>query len=165
MRRICLIVCDVRSALNTGSLLRTADGLGVEKVYLCGITPYLPVKGDRRLPHVARRAAAQISKTALGAEISVNWDYIKDIKRAVDLVQQAGFTILALEQSPKSIDLASYHPPAAVALIVGNEVDGLPDEILALSDVRAEIPMLGQKESFNVASAAAMGMYHLRFGS
>jgi len=161
--KLVLIVHDVRSALNVGSLLRTADGLGVDKVYFTGYSPYPEVKADTRLPHVRLRASNQIRKTALGAEDSVNWTHQQDIFKAIDGLRKSGFTIAALEQSANSTELPKFISKKPLALIVGNEVDGLGPEILNLIDIALEIPMLGAKESYNVASAGAMALYHLRF--
>lgn len=162
MRSIILVVHDVRSAYNVGSLLRTADGLGVEEVYLTGYTPYPAAPKDSRLPHVAAKTSHQIAKTALGAEQSVNWQHEPDVNAAVDDLKTRGYEIVALEQAPKGIPLNDFEPPAKVALIVGNEVNGLSSEILALSSKIVMIPMSGKKESFNVAIAAAIALYHLR---
>jgi len=162
-RKIVLVAHNVRSAHNVGALLRMAEGLGVEKVYLSGYTPYPEAPGDQRLPHVRRRAATRISKTALGAENSLQWAHADDISKLVRQLKKQGFTLLALEQAVSSLKLPNYSPPTAVALVVGNEVAGLSQEILDTVDDCLEIPMLGKKESHNVASAAAMALYHLKF--
>jgi len=162
-RKLVLIAHNLRSSHNVGALLRTADGLGIQKVYFTGYTPYPAMQSDTRLPHLAQKTSNQIHKTALGAETSVNWTQQTDIKTAIDELKQIGYTIAALEQSPKAQTLTSYKGPKQVALIVGREVEGLEAEVLNLADVTLEIPMLGQKESFNVALAAAMALYHLRF--
>ena len=163
MGKIVLIVHDVRSAHNVGSLLRTAEGSGVEKVYLSGYTPYPEAPGDKRLPHVRRRSSAQINKTALGAENSLRWAHAEDIFKLLRELKKQGFTLLALEQAAGSFKLPDYSPPKAVALVVGNEVKGLDDKVLGAVDACLEIPMLGKKESHNVASATAMALYHLKF--
>jgi len=162
-RRIILVAHDVRSAHNVGSLLRTADGLGVEKVYFSGYTPYPAARDDKRLPHVASRATTQISKTALGAEDNVAWEHSDDVTKLLKALAGQGFTIAALEQTKSGISLEKYRPTEATALVVGNEVDGLNGQILGMADVRLEIPMLGSKESYNVAIAAAIALYHLRY--
>lgn len=163
MRKIVLIVHNVRSCHNVGSLLRTADGLGIEAVYLTGYTPYPVKSGDSRLPHLAARIDRQIAKTALGAEKSVKWFYSEDIEPVLKKLKEAGYQIGALEQAEKSIHLADFRPPDKVALLVGSEVNGIEPEILDQTSVILEIPMLGSKESFNVTNAAAMALYHLRF--
>lgn len=163
MREIVLIAHNVRSAHNIGSLLRTADGLGVKKVYLSGYSPYPPLPDDGRLPHLAVRTGRRIAKTALGAETSVAWEHRLAIEPAINELKQAGYLIAALEQTPGAIGLVDFIVPAKIALLVGNEVDGLDDDVLGLSDRQLEIPMAGQKESFNVAVATAIALFYLRF--
>lgn len=162
-RELVLIAHNLRSAHNVGSLLRTADGLGVTSVFLTGYTPHPPVPDDSRLPHEQAKILKQIQKTALGAEKSVNWRYVDDIQPAIQALKANGFTIAALEQSANSQALNDYKAPKRLALIVGREVEGVEAEVLKLCDVILEIPMLGQKESFNVAQAAAMALYDLTY--
>lgn len=163
MRSIVLIVHNVRSAHNVGSLLRTAEGLGVQKVYLTGYTPFPMAKHDSRLPHVAKKTHNQIVKTALGAENLVNWSHNTHIQTIIKSLRQTEFTVCALEQTHASIPLLSFDPPDKIALIVGREVEGIEPDILKLCDIIVEIPMIGKKESFNVVQAAAMALYHCRF--
>jgi 23S rRNA (guanosine2251-2'-O)-methyltransferase len=163
MRAIVLIAHNLRSCHNVGSLLRTAEGLGVTKVILSGYTPAPAYMNDRRLPHEAAKTTKQIHKTALGAEISQPWTYHQDILPVIAQLKRQGYTIAALEQSEDSIPLPSYHPPEKVALILGREVEGLEPEVLAACDKVLEIPMYGRKESFNVIEAASMAIYHIRF--
>jgi len=165
MRNLVLIVHNVRSCHNVGSLLRTAEGLGVQKVYLTGYTPYPLTPNDRRLPHIANKAHAQIHKTALGAENLVSWQHSPDLESVITQLKEGGFTLAAIEQTKNSIALPSYNPPGKLALIVGREVEGIEPEALAMCDQILEIPMHGQKESFNVVQAAAMVLYHCRFMS
>ncbi len=99
-RRIVLVVQDVRSTHNVGSLLRTADGLGITKVYLCGYTPYPEYPGDPRLLHQRSKATRQIAKTALGAEKSVAWEHCDDVNRLIERLRGDGYTVAALEQTP-----------------------------------------------------------------
>jgi 23S rRNA (guanosine2251-2'-O)-methyltransferase len=162
MRQVVLVAHNLRSAHNVGSLLRTADGLGVKQVYLTGYTPYPKGENDTRLPHLADKINKQISKTALGAEKSEIWQH-NDINETISSLRQQGYTIAALEQSKDSIELPSFHPPDNLAIMVGREVEGLEPELLASSDLILEIPMSGQKESFNVTQAAAMALYHCRY--
>lgn len=158
-----LIVHNVRSCHNVGSLLRTADGLGVKQVYLTGYTPYPLQDNDTRLPHLAVKMDRQIHKTALGAESMVQWTHEDDVEVAIKTVRQAGFGIAAVEQSPQSIALPDYLPPAKIALVIGNEVKGIDHYLLNQMDECLEIPMFGKKESFNVVQAAGMALYHCRF--
>ncbi|HZL07595.1 MAG TPA: TrmH family RNA methyltransferase [Candidatus Dormibacteraeota bacterium] len=163
MRRLVLIAHNLRSTHNVGSLLRTCEGLGVERVYLTGYTPYPEHDGDERLPHLAQKIDRQIIKTALGAEKLIEWQHQADLDTVLADLKKQAFVIAALEQAAGSVKLPDYDPPDKLALIVGREVEGLEPEILAACDLILEIPMFGRKESFNVVQAAAMALYHLRF--
>ncbi|MEK7599952.1 MAG: TrmH family RNA methyltransferase [Patescibacteria group bacterium] len=163
MKHLILIAHNLRSAHNVGSLLRTAEGLGVDKVYLTGYTPYPLHSKDERLPHLATKIDKQISKTALGAETSQSWQHINEIDGLIKELKQDDYLVTALEQTPNSIKLTDFKSRGKVALIVGREVEGVEPEVLAACDNIVEIPMFGSKESFNVAQAAAMSLYHLRF--
>ncbi len=163
MRSLIVIAHNLRSSHNVGSLLRTADGLGVEQVYLTGYTPYPAQVDDMRLPHLAHKINKNISKTALGAELSVVWQHQSDINALIHELRMQSYTIAALEQTATARDLSTYKPPERLAIILGREVEGVESEILALTDLQLVIPMLGQKESFNVVQAAAMALYHCRF--
>ena len=162
MSEIVLIAHNLRSCHNVGSLLRTADGLGVASVYLTGYTPYpLCETEDSRLPHLARKIDAQIHKTALGAEQSVAWHQSEQIDPVLAELRSLGFTTVGLEQHARAVPLPTFEPPEKVALIIGREVEGVEPEVLEACDLIVEIPMFGRKESFNVAAAAAMTLYHL----
>lgn len=161
MPDVILIVHNVRSAHNVGSLLRTADGLGVSEVILSGYTPYPTIKNDPRLPHIASKVSQRIHKTALGAEESVKWQWAETVESLLKALRAQGYLLAALEQSPGSQALQSFRPVPKIALLVGCETAGLDSKILATCDAVLEIPMQGHKESFNVASAAAMALYHL----
>ncbi len=163
MRSVILIAHNLRSCYNVGSLLRTAEGLGVHKVLLTGYTPYPKHEGDTRLPHLANKIHNQITKTALGAETTQGWDYMPDIQYVFDRLRQEGCMVAAVEQAPGSIALPEFDAPQKIALLVGREVEGIEPEILAQCAKVLEIPMFGKKESFNVAQAAAMAMYHCTF--
>jgi 23S rRNA (guanosine2251-2'-O)-methyltransferase len=163
MTDVILIAHNLRSAHNIGSLLRTAEGLGVGKVYITGYSPYPQRENDERLPHLARKIDQQITKTALGAEHLIQWSHRKDIKRLIHELQNKKYKIAALEQAPDSLNLAEFVPPRRLALILGREVEGIEPEILESCDYILEIPMLGSKESFNVVQAAAMALFQLKF--
>jgi len=163
MIQIVLIAHNLRSTHNVGSLLRTAEGLGVQEVILSGYTPYPLKDGDDRLPHLAAKLDKQIAKTALGAEKSPFWRQTVDITEAIKDLKTRGFTIAALEQTDDSQALPTFKAPDKIALLVGREVEGIEKEILHICDIALEIPMFGQKESFNVVQAAAMALYQLRF--
>jgi tRNA G18 (ribose-2'-O)-methylase SpoU len=163
MRDIVLIAHNLRSCHNVGSLLRTAEGLGVSKVYLTGYSPYPLMESDTRLPHIAHKLARQIHKTALGAESMVSWTYSATVSEVITGLQAEGYIVAALEQTDASLSLSGYDVPDKIALLVGREVDGVEPEVLAICDAALQIPMFGQKESFNVVQAAAMALYHCRF--
>ncbi len=163
MRQLILIAHNVRSAHNVGSLFRTADGLAVTKIYLTGYSPYPIQKTDARLPHIAKRVDNQIVKTALGAEKMVAWRREADINTVLTTLKRRGYTVAALEQAATSKMLFDYEPPAKLAIVVGNEVEGLDPAIIEQCDLALEIQMFGRKESFNVVQAAAMALYHCRF--
>jgi len=159
---IVLVVYNVRSAHNVGSMLRTADGLGITRVYLVGYTPYPASSDDARLPHMAAKTHRQISKTALGAESSVKWTHRQNIKELLGELKDQAYEVVALEQTKTAIDLRGFKPVSNIALVVGSEVGGLEKSVLDLCDAHVQIPMAGKKESFNVAVAAAIAMHHLR---
>ena len=163
MREIILIAHNLRSCHNVGSLLRTAEGMGVTKVILSGYTPHPAHANDRRLPHEAAKIARQINKTALGAEDMVKWDFHKDILPVIDKLKKEGWTVAAVEQTETSKSLPDYHPPQKIVLLMGREVEGIEPEVLDACDLALEIPKFGKKESYNVVQAAAMALYHCRF--
>jgi tRNA G18 (ribose-2'-O)-methylase SpoU len=161
MRSIVLVVHDIRSCHNVGSLLRTAEGLGLAHVYLTGYTPYPQLEHDPRLPHLARKITNQIHKTALGAEAMIPWSHESEVEPLLATLRQDGYTIAALEQTPDAVLLPEYQAPPKVALLLGREVEGIEPALLEQADVALEIPMAGRKESFNVVQAAAMALYTL----
>lgn len=138
---IILILENVRSAYNVGSAFRTADAFQVEAIYLTGYTAFPPHK--------------EIRKTALGAEDSVAWRHFPDAGTAIERARSAGYKILAVEQTTESIALQSLHPTPdqKIALVFGNEVNGVEADTLLLSDGCLEIPQGGMKHSLNVATA------------
>lgn len=160
---IALIAHDIRSCHNVGSLLRTADGLGVQHICLTGYTPYPKYDNDPRLPHIANKVDRQIRKTALGAESSAPWQHIENIHDAIDTLRDKGFKIVGLEQHDNAIQLPKYTPPNKIALLLGREAEGLAEELINTCDELIEIPMFGQKESFNVVQAAAIVLSQLRY--
>lgn len=163
MNNIVLIVHNIRSCHNVGSLLRTSEGLKVDRVYFTGYTPYPIHSSDERLPHIANKTNKKIVKTSLGAEKSVNWLYFKDVYELISSLKLELYSIVALEQAKFSTLLPSWIPKSKIALIVGSEIEGVEHDVLSLCDLCLEIPMYGKKESFNVAVAAAMALYHCRF--
>jgi 23S rRNA (guanosine2251-2'-O)-methyltransferase len=162
MPELVLIIHNVRSSYNVGSLLRTAEGLGVERIILSGFTPYPYRQPDNRLPHIAKKTHNQIHKTALGAEEFLNWRRTDTVFTEIKNLKKTGFVVIALEQTKYSISLSTYKPPRKIALIVGNEIEGLDHKLLKLAEVSLEIPMEGYKESFNVSIAAAIALFYLK---
>jgi 23S rRNA (guanosine2251-2'-O)-methyltransferase len=151
-RRIVVLLDNIRSLYNTGSILRTADASGVERVVLCGITPR-PDQGSRQ-----RRA---IAKTALGAEDTVRWEYQPDTHAALQSLAAAGYHIAAVETSSDAVNLFEWTPRWPVCLVFGHEVDGVSSSLDAHVETVIRIPMLGQKRSLNVATAAGVVLYEL----
>ena len=162
MMDLVLIAHNLRSAHNVGSLLRSSEGLGVDKVYLTGYTPYPKTKDDTRLPHLAAKVSARIAKTALGAENQLDWQQSDDIFEIIARLKDDGFELVALEQTPAAEPLNDFQPSAKTALIVGREVEGIEPEVLAAAARAVEIIMHGRKESFNVAVAAAIALYQIK---
>lgn len=146
-----LILDNIRSAHNVGAMFRTADGAGVERIYLCGHTP-API--DR-----FGRVRQDIAKTALGATATIPWE-VCEVPTVIQSLQQKGITIVALEQTSEAVSLCAFTPPPNVAYVVGNEVTGVSAEWLAAASQTIEIPMCGQKESLNVAVATGIMLYH-----
>jgi 23S rRNA (guanosine2251-2'-O)-methyltransferase len=159
MREIVLIAHNIRSTHNVGAFFRTCDGFGISKIIFSGYTPYPTIDNDTRLPHFADRLTRQIHKTALGAETSVPFERYDDPPIAA--LKSQGFTIVGLEQDERSINLREYSPPQKVALLLGNEIDGIYPELRKECDTIVEIPMQGTKESFNVSVAAGIALYHI----
>lgn len=148
-----LILENLRSVENTASIFRTAEGLGVSKIILVGTTP-APL--DR-----FGRKRADFAKVALGSEDMVTWQYVKDLKEAIEELKSQNFQILALEQMSGSKNLKDFKTENAFALIVGNEIDGVSKEVLEISDEIVEIPMHGKKESLNVSVSTAIALFVL----
>lgn len=159
MYEIIVIAHNIRSTHNVGSIFRTCDGFGVKKLILSGYTPHPKVKNDNRLPHIVEKMTNQIHKTALGAEATVPFEY-QDIPNLHTLTL-AGYRLVALEQDTTARMLPDYHPTQNTALLLGEEVHGIPPELLAQCDDIIEIPMHGQKESFNVSVATGIALYAL----
>lgn len=160
--KLYLVLDNIRSTYNVGSLLRTAEGLGIDKVYLCGYTPYPQMNNDTRLAHISRKINTQIKKTALGAELSQPWEHTDTTLEAINLLRAQGAFLVALEQAENSVPITEFKHSSDIALIIGNEIEGVSRENLMLADLTIELPMAGRKESFNVSVAAAMAMFYLK---
>jgi len=141
---LAVVLDNIRSMHNVGSIFRTADAFAVEKIYLCGITATPPHK--------------EIEKTALGATETVAWEHFSDGVELLGRLKKDGYTILAVEQtdSPTLLTSFSFEPIGKYAVIMGNEVFGVDDQLLALCDGAIEIPQVGVKHSLNVAVASAI---------
>ena len=139
---------NIRSLYNVGSIFRTADGAGVEKVWLCGITGFPP--------------QAQISKTALGAEERVPWEHFDDALYVIRDLKRQGYQIVLLEQMEGSLDYHAFVPQGPVCLVIGNEIKGISNELVDLCDTAIEIEMAGVKNSLNVSVAFGIVAYHIR---
>lgn len=148
-----LILPDIRSAINVGAIFRTADAVGVSKVYLTGVTP--------RPTDRFGRVQKDIHKSALGAETWVPWEYKEDLMTLLKDLKKDGYTIVAIEQDAKSVDYREVKLEGNVAIILGREVAGLDAKVLKECDIIAEIPMHGQKESLNVSVAAGVALFQL----
>lgn len=142
-----VFVHDIRSLHNVGSIFRSADGAGVTKIYLSGYTGIPPRK--------------EIAKVALGAEESVEWEYVQDPIARLDELKKQGFTLVALELTERSMDYRAYTPRGPVCLLVGNEISGVDSVFLKKADVHLKIPMRGIKESLNVSVAFGVAIYSL----
>ncbi len=161
MAQCALLLHNIRSTYNVGSIFRTADGFGVEKIILSGYTPYPKQEIDTRLPHLQNKITKEIHKTALGAESTVQNAYVEHPMDIINNYRQHGWKIIALEQARGSINLKDFRPPEKCLLILGEEVNGIAPDILQLADNIIEIPMRGQKESFNVAVATGIALYQI----
>lgn len=142
-----IVLDNVRSALNVGSIFRTADCFGISKIFLCGIT----CKPDHR----------ELQKTALGAEDSVKSEYSDDGIRIVEKLKSDGYTAVAIEQvhGSASLDEFSFDPAKKYAMVFGNEVEGISEGVLAICDQAIEIPQLGTKHSLNISNAASIMLW------
>ena|SRR3989344_6991827 len=152
-KKTALILHNIRSVYNVGSIFRTADAVGISKVYLTG---YTPTPLDR-----FGRKRKDFHKTALGAEDSVPWEQVLSPQALLKRLRGEGFFLAALEQSPRAVRYKKFTPKFPLAVVFGNEVRGVSPQLLALCDAIVEIPMRGKKESLNVAVAAGVLLFHL----
>lgn len=144
-----IILDNIRSAHNVGSVFRSADSFKADKVWLCGICATPP--------------SAEIHKSALGAEFSVEWGYEKDTLSLVRRLKEEGYTILSVEQTVNSVMLDKFKPETGrkYALVFGNEVDGVQQEVVDASDGVLEIPQYGTKHSLNISVSAGIVLWHI----
>ena len=145
---ITIVLDNVRSALNVGSIFRTSDAFLIEKIILCGITAIPPNK--------------EIRKTALGSTDSVNWKYVKNTTDAVQQLIKEGYYVVGVEQTEKSTFLNEFElPEKPIAIIMGNEVDGVDQQVINLCNEVIEIPQFGTKHSLNIAGTTSIVIWDL----
>ncbi|WP_439184196.1 RNA methyltransferase [Carboxylicivirga taeanensis] len=146
---ITVVMDNIRSLNNVGSVFRTSDALKIEKIVLCGITATPPNK--------------EIHKTALGAEDAVDWQYFEETEEAIRQLKEEGYVICSLEQVENSTSLLDFEPSkdSKYAIVLGNEVKGVQQKVVNMSDVCIEIPQFGTKHSFNVSVSAGIVLWEL----
>lgn len=145
-----LVLDNIRSAHNVGSAFRTADSFKVDKIYLCGICAVPP--------------SAEIHKSALGAEDSVEWEHVDDTMDAISRLKSEGYVIVSAEQAVDSVMLDAFSPKsdARYAIVFGNEVAGVSQDVVDASDFVLEIPQYGTKHSLNVSVSVGVILWHIR---
>ncbi len=149
--KLVVILDNIRSAHNVGSIFRTSDAAGVDRLYLCGITP---------TPY-PQRGVDRVSKISLGAEKTVVWEYYDQTQKLIEKLKKEKYKIVALEISEGAINYKNFSPEFPLALIVGNEVKGLDKKILSQADIILNLPMYGSKESLNVSVAFGIASYKI----
>lgn len=146
-----LIIPDIRSAVNVGAIFRTADAVGISKIYLTGFSP--------RPTDTFGRIQKDIAKSALGAETWIPWEYKKTLPPLLRTLKKDGYKIIGLEQSKNSVDYRKIKISPKMVFVLGREVEGIASSILKECDTIAEIPMYGKKESLNVSVACGVALY------
>ena len=145
---ITVILDNIRSALNVGAIFRTCDAVNVENLFLCGITAYPP---HNRIP-----------KTALGATETVHWRHFDSTRKAIETIRQCNdVTIISSELTCNAVSIWEYGFRPPLAIVFGNEVSGISDEILNISNATIKIPMFGKKQSLNVATSVGVTLYEI----
>jgi tRNA G18 (ribose-2'-O)-methylase SpoU len=150
VKKVPLIVVldNIRSAMNVGSIFRTSDAMAISKIYLCGISATPPNR--------------EITKTAIGATDSVEWEYFESTNLAIASLKSAGYEVVAIEQTDSSVELMEYQPNKdKIAIVLGNEVNGVDSELLPLLDGAIEIDQYGTKHSLNVSVCGGIVLHHL----
>ncbi len=150
-KKVVVVLHNIRSVYNVGSVFRTADAVGVSKIYLTG---YTPTPLDR-----FGRERKDVAKSALGAQKSVEWEYVKSVNNVFKKIKKEEFEIVAVEQSEHSIDYKKFKPKQKIAFLFGNEVRGVSKSLLRKCDKIIEIPMRGEKESLNVSVSAGVVLF------
>ncbi len=146
-----ILLHDIRSVYNVGAIFRTADAIGVTKIYLSGYTPAPMDRFNRPRPDFA--------KCALGSEKTVAWEYVKSPTALINRLKKEGIQIISIEQDKKSVDYKKVKPAQKSLVILGNEVSGVSKTLLSKSDIIAEIPMRGLKESLNISVSAGIVLF------
>jgi len=159
-KELVLVLDNLRSAHNVGSIFRSAEAFDVSRIILTGISPYPTAPDDTRLPHIRARAEAAIAKTALGAEKSVPFEYQKSPAVVADKYRQAGYKLYALELTNKAVNIRTFKPRFPSLLVVGNELSGVNQTLIDGADEVLQIPTAGRK-SLNVAVATSIALYQL----
>ncbi|GAC1418901.1 MAG: RNA methyltransferase [Flavisolibacter sp.] len=144
---VIVLLENIRSAYNVGSIFRTADAFLLEAIYLCGYTAFPPHK--------------EIKKTALGADTTVNWKYFKDSRDAIEELKKAGYIIYAVEQTLNSISLKDFSNAGKLVVVFGNEVTGVEQSTIGLCHGSIEIPQFGMKHSLNVSVATGIVLWDI----
>ncbi|MES3004988.1 MAG: RNA methyltransferase [Patescibacteria group bacterium] len=153
MKEVFVLLHDIRSTHNVGSIFRTADALGVSKIYLSGYTP-TPI--DK-----FNKPRKDIAKVALGAEKTIPWEYIENPAKVIKKLKKDGVFVVGIEQDKKSVDYKKIKIKSPVLFIVGNEVEGIDKKTISLCDEVVEIPMRGEKESLNVSVAFGVALFRM----
>jgi 23S rRNA (guanosine2251-2'-O)-methyltransferase len=157
-KKLVVIAHNVRSAQNVGSIFRTAECLGVSKMFLTGYTPHPFLEGK---DVYIKQGQKFLTKTALGAENLVQWEKVKNAGNLIKKLKKEGFKIIALELDRRAVNIESFEPKFPCVLILGNEVRGIDRKILKKCDKIIHIPMKGKKESLNVSIAAGIVIYKI----
>lgn len=144
---IVVVLDNIRSMNNVGSVFRSSDCFRIEKIMLCGITATPPHR--------------DIRKTAIGAEETVAWEYFETTMAAIEQLKSSGYAIASIEQAENSVELSDFNPQGKTAIVFGNEVDGVEDAVINASDYIVEIPQFGTKHSFNISVSAGIVLWEL----
>lgn len=162
-KQLAVILNNVRSCENVGSILRTAEFFGFNRVYFVGLTPYPTLENDERLPHIREKLDVKIKKVSLGAEKNLDLHYHPNLEGVVEELKSEGWKVVALEQDSDSIDVKRFKVGTdKTALVLGTEVTGLNSDDLSLVDQIIEIPKFGRKESLNVSVAFGVVAFKLK---
>ncbi|MEQ1500466.1 MAG: TrmH family RNA methyltransferase [Parcubacteria group bacterium] len=150
---VVVLLHNIRSTHNVGSIFRTSDALGVKSIYISGYTPTPLDKFNR--------PRKDIAKVALGAEKTIPWQYIDSPIKTINKLKKEGYEVVTLEQSKNSVDYKNFKPKYPILFVLGSEVEGVEEKIINLSDKIVEIPMMGDKESLNVSVAFGVALFRI----